>query len=508
MKPADGQTKPIWSEHIHRPIHAPPLPDLTTDVCVVGAGIAGLTCAYLLAKGGRSVIVVDAGEIGSGQTERTSAHLSSIIDDRFHEIERLLGADAAKLAHASHAAAIDQIEAIVKAESIDCDFARVDAYLAFDSVDERRKEFDAAKRAGVTDLEEVATVPAMNATLAIRFGNQAVFHPMKYLVALAQKLESMGVQIYTGKRVNDVKGADPKKQTPCIITFEDDTTMKAGRTIVATNAPAPINDWAGVYTKQASYRTYLVGIAVERGSIPDALWWDNLDPYHYVRVTQDEDHVRDVLLVGGEDHKVGQAGASPERFEALAAWAKDRFGVNGEVVCRWSGQVQESADGIAFIGKAPTSGENVFVITGDSGMGLTHGTLGAMLISDLIAGKENPWTKLYDPNRKQTNREFLKENANVTRQFADYITAGEVKSEDEVKPGSGALLREGLKKVALFRDESGTLHKRSAVCTHLGCIVHWNEVEKSWDCPCHGSRFSPKGEPVMGPAITPLKPLE
>ncbi len=508
MKPADGKTIPIWSEHLHRPIYAPPLPDLTTDVCVVGAGIAGLTSAYLLAKAGRSVIVVDAGEVGSGQTERTSAHLASIMDDRFYQIERLLGADAAKLAHASHAAAIDRIEAIVKHESIDCDFARVDAYLMFESAEARKKEFDASKRAGVNDLEEVAKVPVTNATVAIRYGNQAVFHPMRYLVGLAKRLDQLGVQIFTGKRVTDVKGADTKKGTPCILTFEDQSTMKAHHVIVATNAPAPINDWAGIYLKQASYRTYVIGIALNAGSTPNALWWDTQDPYHYVRVMHDPDNDRDVLLVGGEDHKVGQAGASQERFERLATWTRERFNIEGEIVSRWSGQVQEPADGIAFIGKAPTSGKNVFVITGDSGMGLTHGTLGAMLINDLIAKRDNPWAKLYDPLRKETNLEFIKENANTTAQFKDYVTAGEVKNESEVKPGSGALMREGLKKVAVYRDDSGAVHKCSAVCTHLGCIVHWNDVEKSWDCPCHGSRFSAKGEPVMGPAVDGLSSLD
>jgi Rieske Fe-S protein len=240
---------------------------------------------------------------------------------------------------------------------------------------------------------------------------------------------------------------------------------------------------------------------VPREQLTDALYWDNVDPYHYVRLENE------VLIVGGEDHKTGQ-GPTDDPFAKLEVWAREKFPMCRDVKYRWSGQVQEPADGVAFIGKAPTAKENVYVITGDSGMGLTHGTLGAMLITDLIMNRPNSWAKIYDPSRKQTNTEFVKENVNAVATFVDYLTPGEIKSEDELQPGEGALMRKGLGKLAVYRDDAGTVHKCSATCTHLGCVVSWNKIEKSWDCPCHGSRFDPVGKVLMGPAIDDLSPAE
>ena len=320
--------------------------------------------------------------------------------------------------------------------------------------------------------------------------------------------------MYTGCRVSDVSGADPKKGTPA--TAQVDAAgpkVTAGAIVVATNTPSPINDWMGIYTKQASYRTYIVAMSVPRGAVTDALYWDNGDPYHYVRLEAAdpktvgrEDH--DLLIVGGEDHKVGQLPAGADPFAKLEAWARETFPAVREVVRKWSGQVQEPADYLAYIGVAPTAGEGVYVITGDSGMGLTHGSLGGLILTDLIVGRTNPWAKAYDPSRKTFDRDFIQENANVVAQYADWVTRGDVKEVSEIAPGEGRLMREGLKKVAVYRDEKGQVHKCSSVCTHLGCIVQWNPYEKSWDCPCHGSRFDPYGKVVMGPAVDDLKPLE
>jgi glycine/D-amino acid oxidase-like deaminating enzyme/nitrite reductase/ring-hydroxylating ferredoxin subunit len=507
MKARDGITEPVWTRSASVPDY--PLPDLneSADVIVVGAGIAGLTTAYLLANAGQSVIVLDEGTVGSGQTGRTSAHLASIIDDRFTEIERWHGLDGSKLAHASHAAAIDKIEQICRDEGIDCNFARVSAYL-FSGPDGDQKEvdeeLDASKRAGVADVERVNVVPSIQAGAALRFGNQAVFQPMRYLSALAKAAEKKGVKIRTGRRVADVTGARPKDGEPAYVTFqENEQRLSAKHVVVATNTPTPINDWFGIYLKQAAYRTYVVGLSVPQGAIPDALYWDTADPYHYVRLLREPANGRDVLLVGGEDHKTGQ-GPEGDPFARLTEWAKKVFPSVGAEVSRWSGQVQEPADGLAYIGHALTSGENVYVITGDSGMGLTHGTLGAMLVSDQILGFVNDWEELYKPNRRTMNKDLVSENVNTNVQFTDYLTPGDVSSESEIAFGEGALMRKGLKKIAVYRDDAGTIHKMSAVCPHLKCIVHWNKLEKSWDCPCHGSRFDCEGRMVMGPSVDDL----
>jgi glycine/D-amino acid oxidase-like deaminating enzyme/nitrite reductase/ring-hydroxylating ferredoxin subunit len=514
MKAPEGATVSSWYHNVAVPSYPAPAGQLRTDVCVVGAGIAGLTAAYLLASEGKRVIVVDEGAIGSGQTGRTSAHLASAIDDRFEVIERELGAEASRIQYQSHAAAIETIEQIADREGINCDFKRLNAYLfptPTDAPDFLDKELAAAKRAGFQDCEKAGRVTLCGRDMGpcIRFGGQARFHPLKYLIGLARAAQKRGVTIYTGCRIKDVRGADPKKGELAKATIDDGPdAISADAIVVATNTPAPINDWMGIYTKQASYRTYVLGLSAPSGAVTDALYWDNADPYHYVRLDPGAGGQDDILLVGGEDHKTGQGPVGTAPFDRLLAWARQIFPMVGEVKYRWSGQVQEPSDGVAFIGRAPTAGENVFVITGDSGMGLTHGTLGAMLINDLIHHRNNPWEKLYDPSRKQLNAEFVAENANAIATYKDYVTPGQIRSADELAPGQGAILREGLKKLAVYRDEQGAVHKQSAVCTHLGCVVAWNDIEKTWDCPCHGSRFSPRGEVIIGPAIDGLAPIE
>jgi Rieske Fe-S protein len=282
--------------------------------------------------------------------------------------------------------------------------------------------------------------------------------------------------------------------------------VAADAVVVATNVP--VNDRLAIHTKQAPYMTYVIGARVPRGSVPAVLSWDTGDPYHYLRIAAHGDE--DLLIVGGEDHKSGQATDTLERFERLEAWTRERFPMVEDVPFRWGGQIMETVDYLAFSGHNPADHDNVYVHTGDSGMGLTHGTLGAMLMSDLVLGRENPWARLYDPSRKtiRAARDYTSENLNVARQYADWLTGGEVRSADEVAPGSGAVLRRGLHKIAVYRDEGGAIHEHSAACPHLGCIVKWNRAERTWDCPCHGSRFDPLGKVINGPANRNLAPAE
>jgi glycine/D-amino acid oxidase-like deaminating enzyme/nitrite reductase/ring-hydroxylating ferredoxin subunit len=512
MKPPDGIHKPNWYDAAPPvPVHAPPpAGELQADVCVVGAGIAGLTAAYLLASAGRSVIVLDEGPIASGQTGRTTAHLASYSDDQFIELERMHGTDNARLWQASNAAAIDFVERISADVGIECEFARLDAYLfplPSDPPDLLDRELAATKRCGLHDAERLdrVTLCGYETGPCLRLPRQARFQPIKYMVGLAGAIEQHGGRIFVGNRVTDVQGA--QRGGPVVVTAGA-TTVRAKAAVVATNTPAPISDWVGIYTKQAAYRTYVIGATVPRGVVTDALYWDTGDPYHYVRLEANKDRAdHDLLVVGGEDHKTGQHQEGHAPFLRLETWAREKFPMVGDVVSRWSGQVQEPSDYLPFIGKAPTKGSDVYVITGDSGMGTTHGTLGAMLVTDLIVGRSNPWTTLYDPSRKTPDLDWVKENVNVAAQFKDYVTPGEIASADELRPGQGALMRSGLTKVCVYRDDAGTVHKCSAVCTHLKCIVQWNDVEKSWDCPCHGSRFDPTGRVLMGPATTDLPPV-
>jgi glycine/D-amino acid oxidase-like deaminating enzyme/nitrite reductase/ring-hydroxylating ferredoxin subunit len=507
---ASGATVPVWYRDVTIPEHAPLTGNAEADVCVVGAGIAGLTTAYLLARAGKSVIVLDEKPIAGGESGRTSAHLASAIDDRFTRMERLHGEDAATLHSASHAAAIDLIERIALEESIDCGFTRLNGMLFLGEgqpVELINDEFAAARRAHVPGVARLncASSPGLPERPCLQFPNQARFHPLKYLVGLAGALHRLGVHIYCGERVVDLAG-----NGPATARLRSGNTVTASWGVAATNVPSPINNWTGIYTKIAPYRTYVAAFELLPGAVTDALYWDMLDPYHYVRI--EPGRPRDTLIVGGEDHKTGQPGGEPldrsDRFDRLASWTRAWFPAAGEMVHRWSGQVSEPNDGMAFIGQVPTRQHDAcYVITGDSGMGLTHGTLGAIIVSDLILGRDNPWAALYNPARKPLAAagEFLRENLNAAAQLSDHFTTGELSSADQLPRGHGALIRDGLRKLAVYRDADGELHTRSATCPHLGCVVQWNPIERSWDCPCHGSRFDARGGLITGPAVDDLK---
>lgn len=511
-KQAIGPNLSLWEEDAGLRLAAPLTGDNEADVCVVGAGIAGLTTAYLLASEGRKVVVVEMGSLCAGETKRTTAHLSSVIDDRFTEMERLHGEEGSRLAYESHAAAIDWIETIAAREKIECGFERLDAFLyppetGDDSLLDQ--ELEAARRAGHGQAEKIAgsPVPGFPSGPCLRFPNQGQFHPLRYLYGLAEKLEKLGVRLYGSTRVGSVEDRDP-----VMVRTKDGFTLRARAAVVATNSP--INDRFTIHTKQYPFRTYVIGCLVPRGSISRALFWDMEDPYHYVRLQSVFDAKKpgfpagdwDVLVVGGEDHKTGQANDMDERFVRLERWTRKRFPSMTDVVWRWSGQVLEPQDGLAFIGRNPGD-KNVYIVTGDSGMGITHGTLAGQLLADLIAGRENPWATLYEPSRKSLGSvvEFLKENLNVAREYLKHLTPAGLSSEDEVQPGDGAVVRDGADKLAVYRDEEGRVHRRSAICPHLGCIVQWNSSTKSWDCPCHGSRFDAYGKVLAGPARSDLK---
>jgi glycine/D-amino acid oxidase-like deaminating enzyme/nitrite reductase/ring-hydroxylating ferredoxin subunit len=513
MRLTDGTTLSSWVQAARFP-HFPSLAtSRDIDACVVGAGIAGLTSAYLLLAAGKSVIVVSEHPPGDGQTGRTSAHLASAIDDRFFKLIEMHGEQTTKLAYESHAAAIDRIEQIVEHEQIDCDFARVDGYLFLHDDDKPEtldRELEAARRIRVHGVEKVSGGPLAQLCggHCLRFPQQAIFHPLKYLSGLAAAIQRMGGEIFCGQRVIDVQPTDGKD--PCIVQVGLARQVRARDVVVATNTPAPIQTWAGIYTKQIPYRTYVIGVRVHRGSVPNHLYWDTGDPYHYVRVDPAGDADFDLLLVGGEDHKVGQLPQDFDPFERLEEWIRARIADPVDAPFRWSGQVQEPVDGLAYIGKVPMKSDHVYVATGDSGQGLTHGTIAGMLLCDLITGKPNPWTEIYDPSRKPTKAlgEFVSENLNAAATLKEYVTAGDVDDESEIAPGCGALVRDGLTKIAVYRDDEGVAHRRSAICTHLGCIVQWNPIEKTWDCPCHGSRFGTDGQPLIGPATDELKPAK
>jgi glycine/D-amino acid oxidase-like deaminating enzyme/nitrite reductase/ring-hydroxylating ferredoxin subunit len=500
-----GATTSVWIETADLPSRSTLTMDLTADICVVGAGIAGLTTAYLLASEGRSVIVLDDGPIGSGETSRTTAHLASALDDRYYELEAMHGEKGARLAATSHSMAIDRIEGIVAKESIDCEFERLDGYLFVppgESTEILDQELDAAHRAGLQDVTRIPRAPLQHFDTGpcLRFSRQAQFHPLKYLNALARAIEKKGGLIFTKTHANDFIDG-PRVR---VITSKG-PGVTANAMVVASNTP--VNDLFAIHTKQAAYRTYVIGMDVPKGSVTKALYWDTPDPYHYVRLQSTAQ--REVLIVGGEDHKTGQPDDEHARFGRLEAWTLERFPMAGAVKFRWSGQIMEPIDGLAFIGRNPGN-TNIYIITGDSGNGMTHGTIGGMLLTDLIQSRENEWATLYDPGRisLRATKEYIKENLNVAAQYVDYATGSDVTGLSQIPAGTGVLMGSGLKKLAVYRDSDGRLHKCSAICPHLGCMVKWNKTENTWDCPCHGSRFDPLGKVLNGPANTNLERAE
>ncbi|MGH7337252.1 MAG: FAD-dependent oxidoreductase, partial [Myxococcota bacterium] len=436
------------------------------------------------------------GPIGGGETCRTTAHLTNALDDRYFELEKLHGERGAQLAAHSHSAAIDAIERIAAETGARCDFERVDGYLFAPpgESDLLEDELAAARRAGLS-VERLPQAPIdrFDTGPALRFPRQAQFHPLHYVAAVARSIEAAGGRLVQAHAQEFAGGADAHVKTA------DGHAISAGSIVVATNTP--VNDRVTIHTKQAPYRTYVIALRVTRGAVKRALFWDTADPYHYVRL-QTMEGTSALLIVGGEDHRTGQSDDGEQRFARLELWARERFPAAGAVEFRWSGQVMEPVDSLAFIGRNPGDHDNVLIATGDSGNGITHGAIAGILLSDLILGRESPWAELYDPARKSLGAlgTFACEAAASQVGYAGHFTPGEVASEREIALGEGAVVRRGLSKVAVYRDADGRFVERSAVCPHLGCIVEWNRTEKTWDCPCHGSRFATDGHVVNGPA--------
>jgi glycine/D-amino acid oxidase-like deaminating enzyme/nitrite reductase/ring-hydroxylating ferredoxin subunit len=467
------------------------------DVAIVGAGITGITAALRLAEMGKRVVVLEARSIGSGTTSGTTAHITEAVDARYERIESRFGLEASRLVAASSRAAIEHIGRRVVDLNLDCDFERVPGYLyteKHEGVEELTKEHLAAARAGVR-VEMGAPVPLpFPIAASVRFENQAQFHVGEYLAGLARAAEHKGAQIFEESRVLAVEDADP-----CIVHLENGAIVRARAVFFATHTPL---NRVFLQTKLESLRSYV--IALRNLVVASALYWDNAHPYHYLRmVTLDG---TPYLLVGGEDHRTGTEENTEIHFERLTAYTRARF-LGGDVVYQWSAQLLEPVDGLPFIGRNSMS-ERVFVATGYSGNGMTFATVAALLVSDLILERPNPWASLYAATRVKplaSASAFLRRNGEAAAHLiGDRLAPAEVRSTAQIAPDEGKTLRVGGERLAVYRDPFGRLHAVSGVCTHLGCLVKFNHAERTWDCPCHGSRFSVDGSVVTGPATRGL----
>jgi glycine/D-amino acid oxidase-like deaminating enzyme/Rieske Fe-S protein len=496
-----------WTDTVSMPRFSSLNQDIDVDVCVIGGGIAGISTAYLLIKEGKRVCLLESYELCSGQTSRTTAHFSTALDDRYFTLEKYHGRDGARLAADSHFKASKKVRDIIDEENIECDSEMLDGYL-FSAGDPRDSileiELEAAHRIGLLDVTYLDQSPLdfFNSGPCLLFPNQMKLNPLKYLKGLVYSYVKAGGHIFTQTPVVKVKGGDD-----AFVGTKSGFKIRCQSIVVATNSP--INDLVVIHTKQAAYRSYVMGYKIPKDSIKNALYWDTLEQYHYISVEK-MNELYDVLIVGGEDHKTGQVENTDSHFENLDFWIRHRFPMVLELAYKWSGQVMEPVDGLAFLGRNPMDEKNVFVITGDSGNGMTHCTIGAILVTDQIMNRKNPWEALYDPGRisfrSATN--FLKENTNVAAQYTEWLELKASPDFDAFDVIEGVVYRQGLKLLGAYKNDEDEIKFISVACSHLGGVVHWNNVEKSWDCPCHGSRFDSSGKVIEGPALSDLEQVE
>jgi glycine/D-amino acid oxidase-like deaminating enzyme/nitrite reductase/ring-hydroxylating ferredoxin subunit len=504
MTTASRSPTTYWSASASFPRFARLEGDTQSDVVVVGAGITGLTAAYALASAGRSVVVIDRGRGASVDTGHTSAHLTMVTDTRLTDLADRLGRPHAQAVWDAGLAAIAWIDDVVRRREIDCGFGWVEGYLHLPrgdgkpgEVERLRRDAELATELGF-DAAFVDETPLVG-TPGVRVDGQARIHPRRYLAGLARAIVDEGGRIHEHTEAGEFSGR------PLSVTANGHR-LTCGDIVIATHNPlVGVGGTTGAtlfQTKLALYSSYVVAGRVAKGVVPDVLLWDTADPYRYFRVEPHRDH--DVVILGGEDHKTGQAADTAERYARLEqALAELAPGV--ELTHRWSGQVIETPDGLPYIG---ATAEHQHAGTGYAGNGLTFGTLAGMMIADQILGRANPWTDLFDPARKALRHglwDYLKENTSYPYYLIrDRFAGAEGRSLRSVKRGEGKIVERNGTRVAAYRDSAGALTVRSATCTHMGCLVRWNPSEKTWDCPCHGSRFATDGAVISGPAESPL----
>ena len=482
----------------------PPLDgSVEVDVAVLGAGITGLTAATLLKEAGKTVAVVDAKRVGRGVTGYTTAKVTSGHGAIYASIESNFGADGARTYADSNQSALEWIADRVAGESIDCDFERVPNYVYAETAEEAQALRDEAKsgqRAGLPASFVDETPLPFEVAGAVRLENQAQFHPRKYLLALAAALPGDGSHVFELTRALDVHRGEPHR------VDTDRGEIRARDVIVATHIP--FLDRGLFFAKAHPHRSYALTIPIDTDRAPEGMFINAGTPTRSIRVVVDRD--RQLLLVGGEGHRPGEEPDTERPYRTLEEFARKEFGVDGEVTHRWSTQDYLSVDRVPYVGRVTRRSDHLLTATAYGKWGLTNGTVAAHILTDDVLGRPNPWASLYDAKRlkpKASAKKLVVENAKVARHLVgDRFGVANRDAVDALQPGEGVVVRAGLHHVAVSRADDGSLRRVSAACTHLGCLVAWNSAERSWDCPCHGSRFTPDGSVIQGPAVSDLDP--
>jgi glycine/D-amino acid oxidase-like deaminating enzyme/nitrite reductase/ring-hydroxylating ferredoxin subunit len=477
--------------------HAPLPGGAKVDVAILGGGIAGITAAYLLKKAGMKVAIVEADRILRGVTGRTTAHISASQGFFYTGLIGHFDAYAARKVASSNQEAIDFIDRTVSDNRIDCDFSRVPENLyasTKDDVGKLKKEFEAQQIVGLpVSYSDSAPLPFENYGV-IKCERQGRFHPLKYLSALANTIPGDGSFIFEKTRAVDIK-----EGSPCRVDT-DNGSIVAGDVIIATHFP--ISNRGLLFARMVPYRSYVIGARLEN-DIPDEMFYSSEEPCHYIRSEPTPDGP--IWLIGGEDHATGEVIDTVERYRRLQRFIDQRFKVRS-MDYSWSTQDNYTADDIPYIGKIDNESRHVYVATAFNGNGMTYGTISGMLLSDLIQGKENPYAGIYDPGRVKLTvsaGELLTRNLHVGEMFfGDRLSRHD--DVNKISSGEAGISTVENKKAAVFKDEEGKLHVVPPACTHMGCYVRWNKAERTWDCPCHGSRYTYDGDVIHAPTVKDL----
>jgi glycine/D-amino acid oxidase-like deaminating enzyme/nitrite reductase/ring-hydroxylating ferredoxin subunit len=473
--------------------------DLSVDVCVIGGGIAGITTALLLKRQGATVAVLERDKVANAATGYTTAKCSALQETMYSQIRRLHGDEGAAAYADANIASLDWIEETIRAESIDCDFERRPAYtyaLDESEVEKVEQEADAAEGAGLPVTRTQTTDLPFEVPAAVRLEYQAQFQPVRYTRALADLVEGAGSFVFEGTAVVNVDDEDP-----CQVHTEAGHTVTAQQVVVATNMP--ILDRGVYFARIEMTRSYLVAAEVERAV--EGMYINAGSTTRSVRSYERDG--KTWLLIGGEGHQTGTTDAQPERYEALDAFAKEHWGTQ-TAPYRWSTQDGMPTDHLPMIGTLTPRTSRLFVATGFQKWGMTNGTIAGLLLADLIAGRENRWADRFSPHRVRSVVAPQAVELNVKAGlhfFGDRIAPAQTSTASDIPVGEARVVRDGLGKTGVYRDEEGELHAVSLRCTHLGCLLRFNDAEVSWDCPCHGSRFDVDGRVLQGPAVNPLE---
>ncbi|MFD6994517.1 FAD-dependent oxidoreductase [Streptomyces sp. NPDC059943] len=498
-----GQDESFWMATGGTTGHPSLNEDINVDVVVVGGGIAGLSTAWELAGTGRTVAVLEADRIAAGVSGYTTAKVSALHTLVYDRLRRTRDQDAARLYARSQQGAVERVAEIVATLGIACDLERAPAYTYATepaAVPELRAEAEAAAEAGLAAAYVDRTDLPYEVSGAVRADAQAQFHPRKYLLALAADLRAKGGLIFERSRATGLS-----EGTPCRVTVESGHTVTARDVVIATHFP--VFDRALTFARLSPRRELVVAAPIAAGIAPTGMYITREDGKRSVRTAPLDDDRR-LLIVTGESFTPG-TGDPREGFRRLDAWMRARFPV-GATAYRWAAQDNDSTDTVPLVGPFHTGSRHTYVATGFGGWGMSGGVMAGRLLTDLIEGDEPPWAALYDPRRlKSTLREapaLLKQQADVARHFVgDRLSTTHVDSVAQVPPGTGAVVRVNGQRCAVYRDADGVARAVSARCTHLGCLVAFNDAETAWECPCHGSRFGVDGSVLQGPAVHPLE---